>query len=188
MIMNPTKSEPDNPADSDLNWIAFQYITNELSADDSLQFESQLAENQLAREALAQATRLMAGLHSIESVPATVTPQVQTVAPSRSLKWVVVSCSVAVMLFLAISLLPEPQAPETELVSQSTLTDASEEDLEHLLNLWSESAEENQLISQNTATESIDSLDQQTTLAESHSLEIPDWLYTAVALPDESVN
>ena len=106
----------------------------------------------------------------------------------RDLKWTVASGSVAVMLFLAISLLPESQTPETERISQSTLTDASEEDLEHLLSLWSESAEENQLISQNTTTESIDGLDQQTTLAESQSLDIPDWLYTAVALPDESVN
>lgn len=186
--MNQPKPESDNPVDRDLNWIAFQYITNELSADDSLQFESLLAENQSARESLAHATQLMAGLHAIESMPATVTPQVQSVAPTRSLKWIVVSCSVAVMLFLGISLLPETQAPQTELVSQSPLTDASEEDLEHLLSLWSESAEENQLISQNTATESIDGLDQQTILAESPSLEIPDWLYTAVALPDESVN
>ncbi|QDT88955.1 hypothetical protein Pan161_05740 [Gimesia algae] len=185
MIMNQSKPES---ADRDLNWIAFQYITNELSADDSLQFESLLAENQSAREALAHATQLMAGLHVIESMPATVTPRVQSVVPRRSLKWIVISCSVAAMLFLTISLLPETQAPESELVSQPSLTDASEEDLEHLLNLWSESAEENHLISQNTVTESSDALDQQTTLAESHSLEIPDWLYTAVSLPDESVN
>ena len=188
MTMNHLTPESDNPVDRDLNWIAFQYVTNELSADDSQKFESLLAENQSAREALAQATRLMEGLHAIESMPVTVTPRIQPVAHRRVLKWTVASCSVAVMLFLAISLLPESQTPETELVSQSTLTDASEEDLEHLLSLWSESAEENQLISQNTTTESVDGLDQQATLAESHSLDIPDWLYTAVALPDESVN
>ena len=188
MIMNQTTPESDQPADNDLNWIAFQYLTNELSAADSLQFESLLAEKQSAREALAQATRLVAGLHAIESVPATVVPQPQPVAHHRSLKWVVISCSIAAMLFLAISLLPETPVPQTELVSSSGLNDASEEDLEHLLNLWSESAEENQFLSQNTVTEPIDSLDQQTTLAENHSLEIPDWLYTAVALPDESVN
>lgn len=186
--MNHLNPESDNAADNDLNWIAFQYITNDLSADDSLQFESLLAESQSAREALVQATRLMAGLHTIESAPAAVTPQPKPVTHRQSLKWIVISCSVAAMLFLAVSLLPENQAPKTELVSQSTLSDASEEDLEHLLSLWSESAEDNQLISQTTMPESSDLLDQQNTLAESHSLEIPDWLYTAVALPDESVN
>ena len=135
MTMNHLTPESDNPVDRDLNWIAFQYVTNELSADDSQKFESLLAENQSAREALAQATRLMEGLHAIESMPVTVTPRIQPVAHRRVLKWTVASCSVAVMLFLAISLLPESQTPETELVSQSTLTDASEEDLEHLLSL-----------------------------------------------------
>lgn len=43
---------------SDLDWLAFQYIAGELSVDDAAQFESRLAIDQMAREAVAAAVEL----------------------------------------------------------------------------------------------------------------------------------
>jgi len=188
-------SSTENKLD-DLDWFAFQYVANELSEQESEAFEELLAQKQEARDALAVATQLIAGLKSIESLPtvkalALMTKQASfeasPVSSFRSQQWALASCA-AVILLVTTFLLTKPVSHETS-TSQIVLTEPSQEDLEHVLDLWSESAEDsNDMISLNSSIDSIDLIDQQNVLAENQTLEIPEWLYTAISLPEESVN
>ncbi|MDF1746661.1 MAG: hypothetical protein P1V19_23400 [Gimesia sp.] len=180
----------------DLDWLAFQYISNELSEQESEAFEELLTQKQEAREALAGATQLVAGLKSIECVPTVQTPastsgkatfNASLNSPFRSQQWALVSCA-AVILLVTTFLLTKPVSREASL-AYTAPTEPTQEDLEHVLDLWFEASEENSFtISLNSNTDAIDLIDQQNVLADNQTLEIPDWLYTAVSLPEESVN
>ncbi|MFK7779294.1 MAG: hypothetical protein QM501_14405, partial [Gimesia sp.] len=182
---------------NDLDWVAFQYLSNELSEQEAEAFEELLAQKQEAREALATATQLLAGLKSIEALPTIKTPSMTSkqvaletspVSSFRSQQWAIVSCA-AIVLLVTTVLLTKPVSDELPR-SQIVQTEPSQEDLEHVLDLWSESAEETSIMisSLNFSSDSTDLIDQQNILAENQPLEIPDWLYTAVSLPEESVN
>lgn len=185
----------DNDPD-DLDWTAFQYLSNELSEQDSESFETLLSESQDAREALATATQLIAGLKTSGPVPALnshavtptqVTSKARTILSSRTQQGALVSCA-AVLLIAVTFLLNRPAAHDTT-STKLAQTEPSQADLEHVLDLWSESAENGSIIvAFNPGVEPTDLADQPNALAENHSLEIPDWLYTAVSLPEESVN
>lgn len=184
-------NDPDN-----LDWIAFQYLSNELSETESGSFETLLAENQDAREALVAATQLIAGLKTLDPAPALSSPAVastqatsptRTILSSRTQQWALVSCA-AVLLIAVTFLLNRPETRDTTFTKLAQ-TEPSQADLEHVLDLWSESAENGSItVAFNPGVEPTDLVDQPNVLAENHSLEIPDWLYTAVSLPEESVN
>lgn len=177
----------------DLDWVAVQYLSNELSEQESLRFEDLLAEQQAAREALATAVQLIASLKSIDSIStlnirASVTQQkvktVRSVFQTRNVA--LVACAVVILLTTSFLLTESPIRSTS--APQIVQSEPSQAELESLLNLWSESAEESSIVSLNINAEQTDLIDQQNVLAETHALEVPDWLYTAVALPEESVN
>ena len=58
MNVHPTHSGDADPSESNLDWLAFCYLAEELSVEDRMAFESQLEHDQLAREALARAVEL----------------------------------------------------------------------------------------------------------------------------------
>lgn len=193
--MTAMNNSPDNlDADqtSDLEWLAFQYVANELSEQECLQFEALLAEKQSAREALAHATQLVAGLKSItpQSVAQeTVAAAQQLVATSttRWAFWGLLTTAAAVVL-LVPSLFKSTGTTDTPTIPTAQ-TEPSTEDAEYLLSLWAESSQEsNVALTSNMNTETVEFSDQQNVLADNQSLEVPDWLYTAVSLPEESVN
>ncbi|QDU11154.1 hypothetical protein [Gimesia aquarii] len=186
---------PNNSPD-DLEWLAFQYVSNALSEQDSQRFEESLGERQDAREALATVTQLIAGLKTIEPTPVslsgTVTSKQTALDPrsgssSRVQYWTLLGCAVALLCSVSYLLSVSPYWTTTN--SQIVETEPSQDDLGQLLDLWSESAEgRSTTVSSNSNTVQIDLIDQQASLAEVDTLEVPDWLYTAVSLPDESVN
>lgn len=193
--MTAMNNSPDNlDADqtSDLEWLAFQYVANELSEQECLQFESLLAEKQSAREALAHATQLVAGLKSIapQSVAqATVASaqQPETTTTTRWAFWGLLTTAAAVVL-LVPSLFKSTGTTDNPTIPTAQ-TEPSTEDAEYLLSLWAESSQEsNVALTSNMNTETVEFSDQQNVLADNQSLEVPDWLYTAVSLPEESVN
>lgn len=193
--MTAMNNSPDNlnaNQTSDLEWLAFQYVANELSEQECLQFEALLAEKQSAREALAHATQLVAGLKSItpQSVAQeTVAADQQPVATSttRWAFWGLLTTAAAVAL-LVPSLFKSTGTTDNPTIS-TTQTEPSTEDAEYLLSLWAESSQEsNVALTSNMNTETVEYSDQQNVLADNQSLEVPDWLYTAVSLPEESVN
>lgn len=61
-----------NRDQSEILWLAFRYVADELSTDEVTAFEQRLADDQLAREAVAQATLLWqaAGMPKHQNVPA----------------------------------------------------------------------------------------------------------------------
>ncbi|QDT26590.1 hypothetical protein Enr10x_18940 [Gimesia panareensis] len=190
--MTVMKNSPDNinkDDASDLEWLAFQYVSNELSETESQEFETLLAEQQSARDALVSATQLVAGLKSIEPQPAlqTTAETSRTVSSSRLAFWGLLTSAAAILLlvptlFKTSGTTDSPAVP----VAQA---EPSPEDVEHLLDLWSDSSTENSVaVSLNTGSEALEFSDQQNVLADNQSLEVPDWLYTAVSLPEESVN
>lgn len=190
MNNSPDNLNPDQT--SDLEWLAFQYVANELSEQECLQFESLLAEKQSAREALAHATQLVAGLKSIAAQPAgqeTVAAAQQPVATSitRWAFWGLLTTAAAVAL-LVPSLFKSTGTTDSPTIPTAQ-TEPSTEDAEYLLSLWAESSQEsNVALTSNMNTETVEFSDQQNVLADNQSLEVPDWLYTAVSLPEESVN
>lgn len=195
MTDSSNNSSPSNSSDN-LDWFAFQYLSNELSEQESLDFEELLAQNQAAREALATAVQLIAGLKSIEPTPALNSQSAVTLPPafkprsslsSRTQKWAVISCAVAVLLVTSFLLTESSFRGTTN--PQTAQTEPSQDDMKHVLGLWSASAEESSFtVSLSSAPEQTDLMDQQNVMAENHALEIPDWLFTAVSLPEESVN
>ena len=193
--MTAMNNSPDNlnaNQTSDLEWLAFQYVANELSEQECLQFEALLAEKQSAREALAHATQLVAGLKSIASqsvAQETVAAAQQPVATSttRWTFWGLLTTAAAVVL-LVPSLFKSTGTTDTPTIPTAQ-TEPSTEDAEYLLSLWAESSQEsNVALTSNMNTETVEFSDQQNVLADNQSLEVPDWLYTAVSLPEESVN
>jgi hypothetical protein len=190
--MNNSPDNLDADQTGDLEWLAFQYVANELSEQECLQFEALLAEKQSAREALAHATQLVAGLKSItpQSVAQeTVAAAQQPVATSttRWAFWGLLTTAAAVVL-LVPSLFKSTGTTDTPTIPTAQ-TEPSTEDAEYLLSLWAESSQEsNVALTSNMNTETVEFSDQQNVLADNQSLEVPDWLYTAVSLPEESVN
>lgn len=193
--MTAMNNSPDNlDADqtSDLEWLAFQYVANELSEQECLQFESLLSEKQSAREALAHATQLVAGLKSIaaqsvaqETVASAQQPE--TTTTTRWAFWGLLTTAAAVVL-LVPSLFKSTGTTDNTTIPTAQ-TEPSTEDAEYLLSLWAESSQEsNVALTSNMNTETVEFSDQQNVLADNQSLEVPDWLYTAVSLPEESVN
>jgi hypothetical protein len=55
---------------ADLDWLAFQYINDELSPAEAEQFEQRLADDQAAREAVAEAVLLNEAVRAGELLPA----------------------------------------------------------------------------------------------------------------------
>lgn len=193
--MTAMNNSPDNlDADQtgDLEWLAFQYVANELSEQECLQFESLLAEKQSAREALVHATQLVAGLKSIAPQPAgqatvAAAQQPETTSTTRWAFWGLLTTAAAVVL-LVPSLFKSTGTTDTPTIPTAQ-TEPSTEDAEYLLSLWAESSQEsNVALTSNMNTETVEFSDQQNVLADNQSLEVPDWLYTAVSLPEESVN
>ena len=56
------------PHDDDLAWLAFRYVAGDLDPDESAAFERRLDHDQPAREAVAEAVALMAGV--VHAAPA----------------------------------------------------------------------------------------------------------------------
>jgi hypothetical protein len=71
---------------TDVGWLAFQYVNDEMTADEAAAFEQRLADDQPAREAVAQAVLLTEALSCspLESAP---TPATLQGASSRRPWW-----------------------------------------------------------------------------------------------------
>lgn len=94
----------DQRTTSDLDWLAFCYVANELSADERASFESRLADDQSACEAVARAVELVQAVALAETcererpMPASITRR--TTWPRR-LAWMSVGASAALVLVAA---------------------------------------------------------------------------------------
>lgn len=102
-------SEINKPFDRDaageeLTWLAFQYLTAELSAEEVERFEARLAVDQAAREALAKTVELYHAVAAAEAEPVVANlPSTTTRRTGWSLPvaWVSVGVSAAAVLLMA---------------------------------------------------------------------------------------
>jgi hypothetical protein len=93
-MMTPQPQAPDD----DLAWLAFRYVAGDLNPDESAAFEHRLDRDQPAREAVAEAVALMAGV--VRAVPASrSTPRLR----SRVRRAVAVALASAACLALALA-------------------------------------------------------------------------------------
>lgn len=105
--MKPSKF--DNP--NDVRWLAYQYVTGELSVDDSEMFEVRLLDDQAAREAVADAVQLHDGM-----LAAGVESMVVVTASSAGI-WKRVASVVAMIAAVAVCIVlaqPETVAPSSD--------------------------------------------------------------------------
>jgi hypothetical protein len=94
-----------NPTENDLDWLAFRYISGEMSVNEAGQFESLLADDQNARDAVVRAVELSQTILATQ-----ISPQSESIgflsAVSKSwmqhVTWI--STSVAALLLIALAL------------------------------------------------------------------------------------
>jgi hypothetical protein len=91
--------------DNELHWLAFRYVASELAADEEAQFETRLADDQAAREAVECAFELQQALWVVAAESLPVSASGRAVVASRIYAWTGVAA--ACLLFaLAWSLWP----------------------------------------------------------------------------------
>jgi hypothetical protein len=109
-MLTPQPQAPDD----DLAWLAFQYVAGDLDPDESAAFEHRLDREQPAREAVAEAVALVAGVVHAAPPALRSTPRLR----SRVQRAVVVALASAACLTLAVALglvefRPRGNAPDT---------------------------------------------------------------------------
>ena len=91
--------------DEELDWLAFCFVTGELSGDERSSFECRLSEDQSAREAVARAVELMQAISLAQThedaQPVLVTNGRRTTTWPRRLAWMSVGASAALVLVAA---------------------------------------------------------------------------------------
>jgi hypothetical protein len=114
---------PQPPAD--LDWLAFQYIHDELSADQAEEFEQRMAEDQAAREAVAEAVLLC------QAVAAGAKEVIPAGTEHRS--WLLhaawAAIGAAACLALVFVLRSPTRQPVTPLAQRPQLSDLTDEEL-----------------------------------------------------------
>jgi hypothetical protein len=58
-----------NPTETDLDWLAFRYISGEMAVSEADQFESLLADDQAARDAVVRAVELSQTIFAAQTAP-----------------------------------------------------------------------------------------------------------------------
>lgn len=88
--------KPDEPDPCNLDWLAFQYLANELGTAERAAFEDSLAENQAAREAVARAVELTQMLSAARDLDEIVVRSSEAPVPAsrRSAAWSIPAASV----------------------------------------------------------------------------------------------
>jgi len=124
---------------SELDWLAFCYAAGELNAADAESFETRLADDQAAREALAGAIELTQVLAAAEAQSGNAEPGtlVQPAAAMQNqwqsrLSWMVVGGLASVLLFLGITSAPSVQLGKKFSASKQQLASAWNETRSHL--------------------------------------------------------
>jgi len=87
--------------DSELDWLAFQYVSGELATVEEAAFEARLADDQSAREAVARAAELVGAL-AVSRPPSVLQPH----SAGVNVRWrkLAGAACVAALLLLAVSL------------------------------------------------------------------------------------
>src|SRR5262245_2597330 len=133
-MSDPVNISPgDDHIDHDRDWQAFLYVSGEMSPAETIDFEAQLAGDQSAREAVAEAVQLLATMAAGVKPAADPIATPQSISPWRNFAALV---TVAALVLVCLSLIHlrksgRDNSPARELVSlwaeSQSLTDDSVE-------------------------------------------------------------
>ena len=113
---------------ADLSWNAFRYVAGEMSPEESAQFESLLADNLDACEAVANVTELSLSTRTVLESQATPLIRHQPVKSSRNAHRVAVIASLAALgLLIAVVMVPDQTSPSRDSSVSSIDRDRSED-------------------------------------------------------------
>ena len=156
-------------------WEAFQYVSGDLTVEESEQFELRMADDADLCDAVAEATlltlsvaELPAGSESISLQAAATQEQVpqQSRSAHRAIATIV---SLTCCLALGVFLLRSPSAPSPASSTEATVADQTTDNAEDLVNAWADSFADEE---------------SETEVAVADELEVPDWMFAAMTLPE----
>ena len=90
-----------NSTITDLDWLAFRYISGEMTVSETDQFESLLADDQAAREAVVRAVELTQAIVAVQSASTSPSPAMPH-SWTHHITWI--STSVAALLLVTLAL------------------------------------------------------------------------------------
>jgi hypothetical protein len=182
---------PENAGD-ELAWLAFRFIAGEMTADESRAFEARLADDQAAREAVAEAVELFHAVCAAEAAePICVAAKAQTTWTQR-IAWVASGAvAAAIVVLVGLNLgsltrrLPSGNEPAIAAISpaladawsavRSDLTGGDEVAPERLVSTSDDLSDEG-LNDEHVGSFASEFTDEQLTLA----TETPSWMTAAV--------
>jgi hypothetical protein len=173
MTHPPTTSLPDS-AD---HWLAYRYLTGELSDDEAAACEARLAGDLSLQVALAECVELTSGLARLSRTPAVTAASRHTVGlPALSGRPGVWAAAAVVLLAAGLLLTTASLTPHH--VARHEGGEAQVFDASSVLAMWSELGDDNHSsVDRGERTEKFDPFDEE-------ELDIPDWMLLAVL--DES--
>lgn len=210
--MNPDKSLAATPSE-ELPWRAFLYVSEELTPEETQEFEERLLSDQAAREAVAHAMKMSEGLwmasamdslngrpaaHSAPALESAVVSQ-STRERSRSVMWLVSTVVAASLAFCVgwwfaqhrndshLTLSQDvAQSPSQESPKGEPATETDVEGAEQLLEIWT--ASESLLAElESIPTGDFSSIDVPTRDTSDSEEESFSWMLAAVSVPANTV-
>ncbi len=168
-----------NSADrEELDWLAFRYVAGELAADEMSDFESRLAHDQAACDAVSRAVELTSALFEATRLAPVHPVRRRRLHPSLRLAACLSAC--ALVLIVCYQYLPH---------SESDSSNASSAAAAELAVVWSETRSEvaNQENDSWGWPEAVDSSYPPTASEDSTALITPDWMLSAVVAVEADV-
>ena len=166
---------------ADSEWLAFLYISEEMSAEQRADFEARLAHDLAAQEALARTVHLAS--HLVAARPRQALPPQGPVQSYRSPGIVVAAAACAVLLAAILptsenSQIETPHQVQTP-YSQRSIDELADQRIGELVNLWSTGTTTDMDSSLVDST----SMDSDTNdLLLSEDLNVPSWLLSAISV------
>lgn len=156
-------------------WDAFRYISGDCSSEESIVFESRLAEDPVLRECVVEAVQLSAALVG-EPMPAV--PVVQSRRSKKSRFQFVATAVVGLVCGVLLMVVWKTPAANEVVQKLNASDDIELADAELMLSFWSSEREE----AAPDGGESVASVDDDLELVA--ELDVPDWLVAAVTLSE----
>lgn len=172
---------------SDVEWLAFCYVANEMPVGQRDRFEERLANDQAAREAVATAVELTQTIAGIESIEHSI--QVAT-RPSRGAQvwqratWIataVAACLAIVLGYQLVSHVLSNGNGQPGGVAEEDLDSRS--DSGELAQAWVEAGDDSsEILSADSSSEEVlEDSEFSESMAERDAVETPDWMMAAVS-------
>lgn len=105
---------------TEMEWNAFRYIANEMSSEESLAFEQQLADNQQAREAVARSVQIMEAV----STPSSTVAILETVPNQRQSRRKIAFCFVSAVTLSCLAVIAIVNQSQVVIAPEKTVAPA----------------------------------------------------------------